>query len=92
MGLDKCRRLFVGAAPISPDTLKYYMSLDMCLQEAFGLTESAGPQIISPFGGIRLGSCGKTLEGTELKIVDPDEDGVGEVNAIFLSYIKLVSF
>ena len=61
----------------------------MCLQEAFGLTESTGPMIISPAGGIKIGSCGKILEGSELKIFDPDEDGVGEVNTLQLQYIQL---
>ncbi|EDV26395.1 uncharacterized protein TRIADDRAFT_49993 [Trichoplax adhaerens] len=92
LGLDKCKRRYVGAAPISKDAMKYYMSIDLSLQEVFGLTESSGPFTLSPVGGIKLGSCGIAIGGLDSKIDQPDEDGVGELcgfgRNVFMGYLN----
>lgn len=47
LGLDRCRILFTGSAPISKETLEYFMSLNMPLMELYGMSESSGPHTVS---------------------------------------------
>ena len=68
LGLDRCVSFFSGAAPISMDTLKFFLSLDIVILELYGLSETNGPQCFSYYNGsYKLGSCGKTLPGTQTK-------------------------
>jgi len=46
IGLDKARYLLSGAAPISPDLLKFYHSLGLDIKEVYGQTENLGPTSI----------------------------------------------
>ncbi|TNN22407.1 Long-chain-fatty-acid--CoA ligase ACSBG2 [Liparis tanakae] len=47
LGLDRCKLCFTGAAPITKDTLEYFMSLNIPLLELYGMSESSGPHTIS---------------------------------------------
>lgn len=47
LGLDRCKTFFTGAAPITMDTLEYFMSLNMPMMELYGMSESSGPHTIS---------------------------------------------
>ena len=79
LGLDRCRHLATGAAPITMETLRYYQSLNMPLCELYGMSECSGPMTAGRPGKNRTGSCGPALEGLACKIHEPDEDGNGEV-------------
>jgi long-chain-fatty-acid--CoA ligase ACSBG len=81
LGLDQARILITAAAPISKETLEYFMSIGMNICECFGMSECSGPQTISlpKKSGYKTGSCGKTIIGTVIKIDNPDEDGNGEI-------------
>lgn len=47
MGLDRCKFCFTGAAPITKETLEYFMSLNIPVMELYGMSESSGPHTIS---------------------------------------------
>ena len=79
LGLDRCQMLICGAAPISKETLEYFQSLSLPLNEIYGMSESTGPVTISLPGQSRFLSIGKLLSINEGKIVNPDESGSGEV-------------
>ena len=42
LGLDQAKYFFSGAAPISKDTMNYFMSLDIKIMELYGMSESTG--------------------------------------------------
>ena len=44
LGVQKCKSFFVAAAPISNETLAYFMSLDIRIFDIYGMSECAGPQ------------------------------------------------
>ena len=61
---------------------EYFMSIDIPLMELYGMSESSGPHtlnLIQPHGW-KVGSCGKTIIGVQMKILEPDENGEGEVS------------
>jgi long-chain-fatty-acid--CoA ligase ACSBG len=88
LGLNKCRGCFTGAAPISEKILRYFMSIDVPIYELFGQSECTGPHTMNAPGYWRVGTCGRALEGTEMRI-DPQ---TGELQYrgrhIFMGYLK----
>ena len=54
LGLDRCLRCYTGAAPITKDTLQFFLSLDVPLYELYGMSESSGPHTISRPDAFRL--------------------------------------
>ncbi len=79
LGLDRCRIVGVGAAPMSQANLEYFLSLDIPIYECYGMSETSGPNCGNRLGQHRLGSVGPTLIGCSTRISDPDEDGNGEI-------------
>ena len=47
LGLDRCKACFTGAAPMTRETLEYFMSLNLPLLELYGMSESSGPHTVS---------------------------------------------
>ena len=76
------RYLVSGGAALPKDVWQFYRGLGLKLYEGYGLTEAA-PVIAVGRPGARqtAGSVGTPLPGVELKILNPDEHGVGEVLA-----------
>ncbi|CAG7784884.1 unnamed protein product [Allacma fusca] len=79
LGLTRCDILLSGAAPISREILKYFMSLNIVVTEVYGMSECSGPHCMAIDSAFRIGSCGKTLPGCVTQIRSPDADGNGEI-------------
>jgi long-chain acyl-CoA synthetase len=73
VGLDKVRYCLSGAAPISPDLLKFYHSLGIDIREVYGQTESTGGVTIHHPGDVKFGTIGKPVPRTEIKIAEDGE-------------------
>merc|ERR1719443_101440 len=75
LGLDACKYGMTGAAPIRVDTLEYFGSLGLMINEVYGMSECAGACTISTDEAHAWGSCGWQLPGVEVKafIVDPQD-------------------
>ncbi|XP_033858028.1 long-chain-fatty-acid--CoA ligase ACSBG2-like isoform X2 [Acipenser ruthenus] len=93
LGLDRCTKCYTGAAPITKDTLEFFLSLDIPLYELYGMSESTGPHTISIPSAHRLTSCGKVISGCETKIFSPDSEGNGEIcfwgRHVFMGYLNM---
>ncbi|MHB8069428.1 MAG: AMP-binding protein [Desulfobaccales bacterium] len=73
-------RFFVSGGAKLPEALGENLArLGFTVLEGYGLTETAPVVTINPPGAIRLGSAGRPLEGVEVRILNPDTRGVGEV-------------
>jgi long-chain acyl-CoA synthetase len=73
IGLDAARVLFSGAAPIAPDVLEFLAGLDVIVYELYGQSETCGPTTTNLPGANRLGSVGRAVPGTQLRIAADGE-------------------
>ncbi|XP_067888550.1 long-chain-fatty-acid--CoA ligase ACSBG2-like isoform X2 [Heterodontus francisci] len=93
LGMDKCTKCFTGAAPITKETLEFFLSLRITIFELYGMSESTGPHTISHAGFYRITSCGKELNGCKTKIKEPDQQGSGELcfwgRHVFMGYLNM---
>lgn len=54
IALDRCTKCFTGAAPISRETLEFFLSLNIPVFELYGMSESSGPHTVSIPQAFRL--------------------------------------
>lgn len=73
LGLDACRIQVTAAAPISEETLNYFLSVNLPLYELYGMSECAGPTTLSLPEAYKLGKVGRAIHGAELKIASDGE-------------------
>ena len=73
LGLDRARLCVTSAAPISRDTLEFFLALGIPLLEVYGMSECTGPGTYSPPDNYRTGKCGIVLPGAELKLAEDGE-------------------
>jgi long-chain acyl-CoA synthetase len=79
--LSKVRHIFggrlqmalVGAAPVARDLLEFFDACGVTVLEGYGLTESTAAATLNTPGEMRLGTVGRPLPGTEVKIAADGE-------------------
>jgi long-chain acyl-CoA synthetase len=79
IGFSNVTYAITGAAPINPDILELFHALGIPLYEGYGMTETTAGATLNYGGNNRIGSVGKPLEGSGLRIADPNEKGDGEI-------------
>ena len=42
LGLERARYFFCAAAPLSEEVSRFFMGIDICLMDAFGMSECSG--------------------------------------------------
>jgi long-chain acyl-CoA synthetase len=87
LGFDRARALVSGAAPIAPDVLAFFASIDLPIREIYGQSEDSGPTSYNLPGRTRIGSVGPPLPGLEVKLGDDGEILVRGRN-VFVGYYK----
>jgi len=75
------RAIFVGGAFTEPSTLQFFYDLGIPVGNGYGLTEAGTVITLNDFKPFRADTVGKPLPGTEVRIVEPDANGIGEVAA-----------
>jgi long-chain acyl-CoA synthetase len=75
-------RLFIsGGAKFNPEVYQDFVDLGFDLVQGYGLTEGTAGLTAHPIRELRADTVGRALDGIEIRIADPDEDGVGEIVA-----------
>jgi long-chain acyl-CoA synthetase len=73
--------LITGGAFVEPETLQFFYDLGIPVANGYGLTEACTVLTVNDLKPFRADTVGKPLPGVELRILDPDADGIGEVAA-----------
>lgn len=72
--------LFIaGGAAINPDVIRDYEAMGIPMIQGYGMTENAPIIAVNKDYYSKADSVGRPMPGTEVKIIDCDEDGVGEI-------------
>ena len=79
IGFSNVTYAITGAAPINPDILELFHTLGIPLYEGYGMTETTAGATLNSGCHNRIGSVGKPLEGSGLRLADPNEKGDGEI-------------
>jgi len=87
LGFDRVRDLISGAAPIAPEVLEFFASLDLPIREIYGQSEDSGPTSCNLPGRTKLGTVGPPIPGIEVKIAEDGEILVRGPH-LFLGYFK----
>lgn len=89
IGIHRSRFLVTGAAPISPDLVRWYLALGVPMLEVWGMTETCGASTGIPADRIKPGSIGPAAQYNEVRL-DP---ATGEILVrgpnVFMGYLNL---
>lgn len=75
------RQMIIGGAPLNPEVEAFLYKIKFPMSVGYGMTECAPLITFTPYDrGSRLYSCGQPLKNImEVKILDPNENGIGEI-------------
>ncbi len=88
IGIHKCRFLVTGAAPISPDLIRWYFALGIPMLEVWGMTETSGAGSYVRPDRIKPGSIGKPAGMINMKI-SPEGEILAQGKTIFMGYLNM---
>ena len=87
MGFLRVRLALSGSAPISPEILKFYRALGLCISEVYGQTEGSGVSHIHHGHDPKIGSVGKPLPGVGFRLA-ADGEILFQGDTLFDGYYK----
>jgi long-subunit acyl-CoA synthetase (AMP-forming) len=88
LGLDRAHICATSAAPISLDTLEFFLSLGIPILEVYGMSECTGPTTFSLPNRYRTGKAGYAMPDTELACVGEQQEIRMRGPHVFLGYFK----
>ena len=88
MGIQRAKFLGTGAAPISPDLVRWYLALGIPMLEVWGQTESGGASTFMPFDQIVPGSIGKACVYNEVKVDPLTQELLIRGPNVFMGYLN----
>ncbi len=74
-----------GAAPLSPDLMKFYHAIGVPVRECYGMTEMSGISFMPRNNEIKIGGVGKPIPGVEFKLA-PDGEILQKGDSVFEGY------
>jgi long-chain acyl-CoA synthetase len=89
IGIHRARALFTGAAPISPDLVKWYLALGVPMLEVWGMTETCGAATYTPPGRIKPGMIGLACPYNEVRLDPATGELLVRGTNVFMGYLNL---
>lgn len=80
-GLNSLRLMVAGGAPMPPEVARAFNLLGFTFIQGYGLTESSPVLTVNPLDRRKDASIGIPVPGVEMKIVDKDSRGIGQILA-----------
>ena len=76
---DRLRIFVSGGSAFDPRVAQDFHDMGFTILQGYGLTETTGGCTVTRIEKNVIGSVGQPLSGVKIKILDPDDAGVGEV-------------
>jgi long-chain acyl-CoA synthetase len=73
--------VFTGGAFMEPSTMQFFYDLGIPVANGYGLTEAGTVLTVNDLKPFRADTVGKPLPGVELRVLNPNEEGIGEIAA-----------
>ena len=89
IGIHKAKVLVTGAAPISPDLVRWYLALGVPMIEAWGMTESCGASTVMPADKIKAGFIGPAAPFNEVRLDPVTQELLVRGPNVFMGYLNL---
>jgi long-chain acyl-CoA synthetase len=87
LGFDRLKWAATGAAPISPELIRWYFAMGIDMYEAYGQTECTGLATANTPDAFRISSIGRAVPGCEVKLGAQNEILIRGPN-VFLGYLN----
>ena len=89
IGIHRSRFLVTGAAPISPELVRWYLSLGVPLLEVWGMTETCGASTGVQADHIKTGSIGPAAHYNEVRLDPVTQEILVRGPNVFMGYLNL---
>ena len=89
IGIHRARFCVTGAAPISPDLVKWYLALGVPMIEVWGMTETCGAATYTPAERIKPGMIGPACPYNEVKLDPTTGELMVRGTNVFMGYLNL---
>lgn len=73
------KKFVVGGAAADPYIIEEFEAMGLPMVQGYGMSENAPIIALNPDRYRKASSVGKPLPGTKVRVVDQDEDGIGEI-------------
>jgi long-chain acyl-CoA synthetase len=87
-GMSRVQLALTGAAPISPDLIRWYRSLGVPLREGWGMTETTAGGTVNPRKAPKAGSIGVPGPGLEMRIAEGTNEILLRGPNVILGYLN----
>ncbi|TXL65189.1 long-chain fatty acid--CoA ligase [Zeimonas arvi] len=92
LGFTFLKSAATGGAALGPETFRFFQAMGVPLRQIYGQTELAGAYTIHQLDDVDFDTVGLPFGDTELRIDQPDKNGVGEIVArtsgMFLGFYR----
>lgn len=92
LGFSNLTSAATGGAAMGPDTFRYLQAIGVPLKQLYGQTEMCGAYTVHQADDVDYDSVGVAFDNTDVKVINPDSNGVGEIIAkstgMFTGYLN----
>jgi len=81
LGFTYLKSAATGGAAMGPDTFRFFQTIGVPLRQLYGQTELCGAYTVHKEGDVDYDSVGVAFDTAEIKVINTDKEGVGEVIA-----------
>ncbi|MFC7737418.1 AMP-binding protein [Roseomonas sp. GCM10028921] len=79
LGFTRLTSAATGGAAMGPDTFRFFLAMGVPLRQLYGQTELLGAYTLHRPEDVNFDTVGVAFEGVELRVNEPDANGVGEI-------------
>ncbi len=88
IGIHRARALLSGAAPISPELIRWYLALGVPMLEGWGQTESGGLGTYTTVQRMKPGTIGPASNGMEVRVDPVTGELLMRGPSVFMGYLN----